>query len=100
MDGADIHDEVLDMIREFAKNNVYDAVDDKVSFEEWNIEKINNLLNNRVLPADFNYVTEDMIEGLEAEELADKVAEKAVVEIVDKTSINPVIFLIIFHLLY
>jgi len=78
LDGADIHDEVLDMIREFARNNVYDAIDDKISFEEWNVEKINNLLNNRVLPADMNYVTEDMIEGLEAEELAEKVAEKAV----------------------
>ena len=78
LDGANVHDEVLDMIAEFARNTVFDAIDGKESFEEWNIEKINSNLNNRVLPADANYVTDEMIEGLEAQELADKVAEKAI----------------------
>lgn len=77
LDGANVHDEVLDMIAEFARNTVLDSLDGVESFEEWNIEKINNSLNNRVLPADANYVTADMCEGLEAQELADKVAEKA-----------------------
>lgn len=78
LDGADVHDEVVDMIAEFARNNVYDALDGKESFEEWNVEKINSVLNNRVLPAECNFVTEDLIEGLEPQELAEKVAEKAV----------------------
>ena len=78
IDGADVHSEVVDMIAEFAKNSIYDALDGKETFEEWNIEKINSCLNNRVLPADANFVTEDMIEGLEAEELANLVADKAV----------------------
>ena len=77
LDGANVHDEVLDMIAEFARNTVLDSLDGVESFEEWNIEKINNSLNNRVLPADANYVTSDMCEGLEAQELADKVAQKA-----------------------
>lgn len=77
LDGANVHDEVLDMIAEFARNTVLDSLDGVESFEEWNIEKINNSLNNRVLPADANYVTLDMCEGLEAQELADKVAQKA-----------------------
>lgn len=78
LDGANVHDEVVDMIAEFARNTVFDAIDGKESFEEWNIEKINSNLNNRVLPADANYVTDEMIEGLETQELADKVAEKAI----------------------
>ncbi|MBE5758325.1 MAG: preprotein translocase subunit SecA [Clostridiales bacterium] len=78
LDGADIHEEVIDMIREFATNALYDGIDDKPSWEEWDIEKINNNLNNRVLPPDFNFVNNNMIEGLEAEELAEKVADKAV----------------------
>ena len=78
IDGADVHSEVVDMIAEFARNSVYDALDGKETFEEWNVEKINSCLNNRVLPADANFVTEDMIEGLEAEELANLVADKAV----------------------
>ncbi len=77
IDGADVHAEVVDMIRELAKNIVYDALDGKETFEEWSIEKINNCLNNRVLPADTNFVTEDLIEGLEAEELANLVADKS-----------------------
>ena len=31
-----------------------------------------------MLPADFNFVTEELVEGLEPEELADKVADKAI----------------------
>ena len=77
LDGADIHSEVLDMVAEFARNTVYDALDGNENFEEWNVEKINNALNSRVLPADCNYVTADLIEGLEASELAEKVAQKA-----------------------
>ncbi len=78
LDGADVHDEVVDMIREFATNTAYEGIDEEKTFEEWDLEKINGLLNNRVFPAEFNYVTEDVVEGLEPEELADKVAEKAV----------------------
>ena len=78
LDGADVHDEVLDMISEFAANSVYDGLDEEKTFDEWDIEKINSMLNNRVFPADYNYVTEELVEGLEPEELADKVAEKAV----------------------
>jgi len=78
LDGADVHEEIIDMIQEFARNTVFDALDGKETFEEWNIEKINSALNNRVLPAEFNFVTEQLIEGLEDQELAEKVAEKAV----------------------
>ena len=78
LDGADVHDEIVDMVRDFAINTVYDAIDDNANYEDWNVEKINTMLNNRVLPADFNYVTADMIEGQEPEELANIVADKAV----------------------
>ncbi len=78
LDGADVHDEVIDMIREFATNTIYDGIDEEKTFDEWDIAKINGLLNNRVFPAEFNYVTEELVEGLEPEELAGKVAEKAV----------------------
>jgi preprotein translocase subunit SecA len=76
IDGADVHEEVLDMIKDFATNSVYDGIDDNSNWENWNVDKINSTLNNRVLPADFNFVTADMIEGLEPEELAQKVSEK------------------------
>ena len=77
LDGADIHDEVRDMIRDFAIDAVYDGIENKASWEEWNVEKINGVLNNRVLPPEYNFVTNGMIEGLEGEELANQVAEEA-----------------------
>jgi len=76
LDGANVHDEVLDMIKEFATNAVYDSLDEDKPFDEWDLAKINSALNNRILPADFNYVTEELVEGLEPEELVDKVVEK------------------------
>jgi len=84
LDGADVHEEVIDMIKEFARNTVFDALDGQESFEEWNIEKINAALNNRVLPADCNFVTEELVEGLEGSELAEKVADKAIEVYEDK----------------
>ena len=78
LDGADIHDEVVDMIREFAADTTYEGIDTDKTFDEWDIAKINSLLNNRVFPAEYNFVTEELVEGLEPEELADKVADKAV----------------------
>ena len=78
LDGADVHKEIIDMIKDFATDTVYDAIDDKKSYEEWDVDKINNMLNNRVLPAEYNFVTAEMIEGLEPEELAEQVSNKAV----------------------
>ena len=78
LDGADIHSEVLDMIRELAMNTVYSNVDENVSFEEWDLDAINNALNNRILGENANFVTEEMVQGLNSDELAEKVADEAV----------------------
>ena len=78
LDGADIHNEIIDMIDEYAKNLVYDATDGNENYEEWNVDHINSMLNGKVFPQDYNFVTEDMIEGLELEELANNVAVETI----------------------
>ncbi len=78
IDGDNIHDEVLDMIRDFAQNTIYDTVDQNKSYDEWDLEAINGALNNRVLRPDANYLTEEIVEGLDIDELAVVVADEAV----------------------
>ena len=75
--GANIHDEVLDMIRELATKTVYDNVSDEKSFDEWDINAINDALNVKLFGPDYNYVTEDLVEGMDVEMLANQVAEHA-----------------------
>ncbi len=77
LEGANIHDEVLDMIRELATKTVYDNVSDEKSFDEWDINAINDALNVKLFGPDYNYVTEDLVEGMDVEMLANQVSEHA-----------------------
>ena len=78
LDGANIHDEAIEMMSELAMNLVLNETGDGSSWDEWNIEAINGALNGKVLPPDTNFVTEEMVEGLEPQELADKVAQEVI----------------------
>lgn len=77
IDGDDIHDEIVDMIREYAKNAIYESVDENKSYDEWDLDALNERLNTNVLP-NANYLTEDIVEGLDIDELAVIVADEAV----------------------
>ncbi len=83
LEGANIHDEVVDMIRELASQTIYDNVSDEKSFDEWDLNAINDVLNVKLFGADYNYVTEDLVEGMDVEMLAKQVAEHAQ-EVYDK----------------
>ena len=78
LDGANIHDEVVEMISELAMNIVLRETGDGSSWDEWDIEAINNALNGKVFPPETNFVTEEMVEGKEPQELADEVAKEVI----------------------
>ena len=86
LDGANIHGEVVDMINELAMNIVLNETGDGSSWDEWNIEAINNALNGKVLPPETNFVTEEMVEGKEPQELADLVAQEVIRRYEEKCS--------------
>lgn len=48
------------------------------------MDALNDALNVKVFGADYNYVTEDLVEGLDVDNLAEMVAEHAVVKYNDK----------------
>lgn len=84
LEGVNLHDEIIDMIEELTKDCVYDNVSDEKSFDEWDLDALNDALNVKVFGADYNYVTEDLVEGLDVDNLAEMVAEHAVVKYNDK----------------
>ena len=78
LDGADIHSEVTDMIAQLAKETIYQEIDENKTFDEWDLDKINEALNNRIFPGDYNYITTQLVEDLDLDDLAEKVAHEAV----------------------
>lgn len=78
LEGANVHSEVIDMINEFAKNTAHSVLDDNQPFYEWDLQAANASLNNRVLPENYNFLTEELVEDLSAEEVADLVAQQAI----------------------
>ncbi len=78
IDGANIHNEVIDMINELAQNAVYACLDQNKSYDEWDLEELNKALNNRILRENANFVTEELVEGKEVQEVADIVAQEAI----------------------
>ncbi len=78
LDGADVHNEALDMINQLAKETIYSVVDETKTYDEWDLDKINEALKGHVLPADYDFVTEKLVEECDVDELADKVAQEAV----------------------
>ena len=77
LDGATIHDEVLDMITDLAEGIVYDNISDEKTYDEWDLEDLNDELNVRVFGSEYNYLNEDLVEGFDTEMLAEKVSEHA-----------------------
>ena len=78
LDGTNIHDEAIDMMSELANNVFYSQIDENETWDEWDIDDINGALNGKVFPADYNFVTEDMVEGKEAQDLADVIAQEVI----------------------
>ena len=79
LDGTDVHAEIIDMINEFAINTVLSSIDEEKTFEDWDLNSLNEALNTRVLGENANYITEDLVEGLTAQEVGDLVAQEAII---------------------
>lgn len=78
LDGVDVHSEIIDMINDFARGIVMTELDDNVSYDEWDLDKLNAALFNRALPDVDNFVTEDLVEGASVDEIADVVAQESI----------------------
>ncbi len=91
LQGANVHSEVMDMVREYVSNIVRDEISDELAYFEWNLDKLNKALEDTVFDRGTNFVTKDMVEEKTAEEVVDLVVEKVQTEIeAKKTALNEI----------
>ncbi len=73
LDGADVHEQILDMFPDILIPLVREYVDDDKPSYEWDIKKLNTALEDKLLPKGTNFVTEEMVEDTDIEELTEKI---------------------------
>lgn len=78
LEGVNIHNEIIDMINELTRKTILEHIDMEKSYDEWDLEELNTALDGKVLPKDTNFVTEQLVEEVEPEELADIVAQEII----------------------
>ena len=69
LEGVNMHDEITDMILEQVAIALNEVVDPNKVWSEWDIEEINNKLEEMLFEKGTNFVTEDNSEGMELQEL-------------------------------
>lgn len=78
LEGVNMHEEISDMIEEQARLAIEEVVDPNRVWNEWDIEAINNKLEEFLLEKGDNFITEDKIEGMEQDDLIDLVKAEVV----------------------
>ena len=75
LDGVDVHDQIMQMIPQVVGRIISAVVDaDKPSYE-WDLNEINNALEDKLFPKGTRLVDEKYVEDLDAEELAQKLTD-------------------------
>lgn len=78
LDGEDVHEEIVGMISDYVDDIVIRNVDDTKMFDEWDLDKLNSVLNETVFHEELNFVTSELVDGMEVEELSQVVVSKAI----------------------
>ena len=76
LDGVDVHEEILDIIEEQVNEVVRTYITNAKLYSEWDLEELNKGLEDKLLPKDTNFITEDNIEGFEVKEVVNLVFEE------------------------
>ena len=72
MDGANVHEEVMEMYPQIVAEIVNSTINGDKSPDEWNLEELNNALEKKLLPKGTNLVTYEFVEDCDAQDLIDK----------------------------
>ncbi|MBE5746132.1 MAG: preprotein translocase subunit SecA [Clostridiales bacterium] len=74
INGESVHDEVVSMIDEYVTNLIEEVINDDIPSEKWDIEKLNKILEQEEIFNDGqNFVTQEMCDELEVNEIVQKV---------------------------
>lgn len=75
LNGVDIHDEVVGMFPDVVHKIVYNDIDDDTPFYDWDLEKLNKDLEDRLIPKGSNVVDEKFVDECEVSDVYNKVLD-------------------------
>jgi preprotein translocase subunit SecA len=78
LDGVDVHEEIVDMIKEQVKEIVHSSISNDKLYSEWDLEELNKELELSLFEKGTNFITEDNIEGFEVKNVVKLVADEVV----------------------
>ncbi len=81
LEGANVHDEVMDMVRELVSNTVRGEISDERAYFEWDLDELNKALEDNIFDRGTNFVTSEMVEEKGADDVVELVTERVETEI-------------------
>ena len=84
LDGLDVHEQILSMIRDLCEKACSFYADDSVPSKDWDVKKINSSLEDYLFPRGTNFLEEEDIQNIKLSELIDMVYEEVVNEYEEK----------------
>ena len=76
--GDDVHQDVLNLIPDYVGDIIRDNADMKQSPVDWDKDKLNKALEDRALPRDTAFITDEVLENWDAEYIIEKAVEKVI----------------------
>ena len=92
LSGGDVHDEVMDMVRELVAKTVMGEISDEKAYFEWNLDELNKALEDNIFDRGTNFVTKQMVEEKSTQDVIDMVTDRVETEIeAKKKALNDLI---------
>ena len=73
LNGANIHDEVMDMYPQIVSEIVNSTINDNKSPDEWNLEELNAELEKKLFEKETNLVTPEFVKDCDREDVTEKI---------------------------
>ncbi len=75
LDGLDVHDQIMKMIRDQVDITVDEYTDPRVDWDEWDYEELNKEIERNLLPDDSCFLTQERMEKWAIEEIKEQLCE-------------------------
>ena len=90
--GEDIHEEVMDMGRDFVAKTVYSEISDEKAYFDWDLENLNKALEDNIFDKGTTFITEEVVEEKSADDVFNIVCDRVFTEIeAKKKALNDLI---------
>ena len=75
LDGVDVHEQIMEMYPDVVSRICYKFLDADKPFFEWDLQRLNNGLEDKLFPKNTNLVTEEFVENCEIEDVVQKILD-------------------------